>query len=103
MILIDTRKYEILKILKNAHEKNIRCLSIDQNESYCVTGGGEGTVKIWDMRSLDNIGEMKNVHSPRKVKAGQKWKTVAITNIHIKNDIIYTSGLDGYIKRIEFS
>ncbi|KAK8834759.1 hypothetical protein M9Y10_030502 [Tritrichomonas musculus] len=103
LVTIDTRKYEILKILKNVHEKGIHALAVDPNESYCVTGGNEGTVKVWDMRSLNHIAQMKNVHTPRMVKKKQKWKSLAVTGIEIRNDIIYTSGLDGHINRIEFS
>ncbi|OHS93334.1 hypothetical protein TRFO_40386 [Tritrichomonas foetus] len=103
IIVIDTRKYEIVTIRKKMHERGIYALSVDQNESYCVTGGGEGSVKIWDMRSLELFGELNNVHSARTLKYRQKWRSFSVTNIRMKGDLIYTSGIDGEINRIVFS
>lgn len=102
LVIIDTRKYEIMKVLK-AHEKGIYAVNIDQEDRYCFSGGGEGAVKIWDMNTFENVGHINNVHTTKNVKSRQKWRSIAITDIEIRDRLVYTCGLDGNINCIEFS
>jgi len=58
-IIFDFRNYKILKSI--SHKGAIKGLSINTNENYLVTGGGnkDKMIKLWDLKKVKQISETK--------------------------------------------
>uniref|UniRef100_A0A0N4ZS14 WD_REPEATS_REGION domain-containing protein n=1 Tax=Parastrongyloides trichosuri TaxID=131310 RepID=A0A0N4ZS14_PARTI len=58
--LINRKKIKILNI-KNTpkfHKHGVNCLAVDPNGKYLATGGAEGTIKLWNLDTLEFISNL---------------------------------------------
>lgn len=101
IFVIDDRNYQILGSNK-AHEKKVNTICIDSMQQFYVTGGGEGSVKIWDLRKHSLIDEKKELHKSKSIHEEGKWKTLGVTDIVVRDDNIYTCGIDKKIYSMRF-
>lgn len=103
---IDIRKFEVCSYLKPADgitkKKGIYAIAINNTQTCLATGSASGSLKIWDICTSQLLKVMKEVHHP-KTSHYYGTKTLGITDIVIRDNDIYTSGVDGYVKCVKIS
>jgi len=45
--------------IPSAHDGGVRCVRVSSNGAFCVTGGGDGAVRIWDLNSRMMVSHLK--------------------------------------------
>mmetsp|Transcript_46052 Transcript_46052/g.128074 ORF Transcript_46052/g.128074 Transcript_46052/m.128074 type:complete len:628 (-) Transcript_46052:499-2382(-) len=50
---------QFLWLIDQAHRAGVSALCLSNNERYIMTGGGEGDVRIWEMRSRELVSHLK--------------------------------------------
>ena len=102
---IDTRKFSVVNKWKFSEKKHthVSAMCLDDNQSYIATGSSSGSLKLWDIQTSNLIGELNNVHKTKSFRVHGKLKEFGITSISCHDDIIFTGGVDGTIRRILFA
>jgi WD40 repeat protein len=56
-------------MIENAHKGGVCALNISKNMKFFCTGGNEGEVRVWEMRSREMVSHLKeHTHKVTKVK-----------------------------------
>ncbi|XP_033728434.1 uncharacterized protein LOC117317673 isoform X2 [Pecten maximus] len=82
--------YETMKQthhLQNRHEGSLKCCSFYKQREYFITGGGDGTVKVW------NAVVFTQVHA----FYGHNAAITGLT-VHKKDPLLFSSSLDGSVQ-----
>ena len=48
-----------LWLIDNAHRGGVTALVLSHNQRYIMTGGGEGDVRVWELRSRELVSHLK--------------------------------------------
>ncbi|KAL3867333.1 hypothetical protein ACJMK2_044544 [Sinanodonta woodiana] len=96
--LFDVRQRQLRHTFQ-AHESPIRCLAIDQEEEYFVTGSAEGDIKIWGLDVHQLISSLPGEHS----KSGSFFRGVGTTSGVSQVAVgpghhLFSCGVDGSMK-----
>ncbi|XP_070175544.1 dmX-like protein 2 isoform X2 [Littorina saxatilis] len=87
-----------LKNTFQAHDSAVKCLAVDGQEEYFVTGSAEGDIKVWALNSNQLCFNFPGEHSKntffRSVGSTSGVTQVAIDN----NGHLFSCGADGSIK-----
>lgn len=51
----DSDMGQLLWIIDNAHAGGVTSLSLSHNERFLLTGGVEGELRVWELRSRDLV------------------------------------------------
>ena len=70
---------------REGHGHWVTCVHMDWASSLVYSGSMDRTVKVWDIYSARCL---------RTYHAGGDW----ITGIHVRRDVVFTTGEDGYIR-----
>src|SRR5688572_19657158 len=60
-VAFDIRQQKVLATVK-AHSMNVKSLAVDPLEDFIVSGSNEGSVKAWDLPSLNCREHWEDVH-----------------------------------------
>lgn len=58
---------ELIWQLDNAHKGGVHCICLSKNLKVFCTGGFEGEVRVWEMRSREMISHLKE-HTSKVTK-----------------------------------
>ena len=105
IVVVDTRQFMVVSNVKahKARHVGIGAIGIDENQTFFATGSTNGVIKVWDITTSQLLQEKRNVHHAKVYHSRGKARTFGITSIAIRNDAIYTSGVDGYVKCTAFT
>ena len=78
-----------------AHDAAVRCLEVDPNERYYVTGSSNGDIKIWDSISHKLLYVGANEHARASLFKNFGSGTM---QLNILNGHLYSCGADGSLK-----
>ena len=105
VLFVDTRQFMVTSNVKAHRAKHvgIGAIGIDENQTFFATGSTNGILKVWDLTTSQLLQVRKDVHHAKVYHSRGKARTFGITSIAIRNDAIYTSGVDGYVKCTAFT
>ena len=82
-----------------AHDAMIKCLTVDSNDRFYVTGSSNGDVKVWDSLSHKLLFASNSEHARASIFKNFGSGTMQLT---LCNGHLYSCGADGSLKIKEF-
>eukprot|EP01134_Creolimax_fragrantissima_P007867 CFRG7867T1 len=96
LTLFDIRQRRVLHRF-NAHEGAITSIAVDKSEQTIFTGSSDGTVRIWDM---DTYEQMNCISAHKRERSFLSMTIdVGVTQVRYHEDFLYTCGSDGTVRR----
>ncbi|KAA0161064.1 hypothetical protein FNF28_05211 [Cafeteria roenbergensis] len=86
---------------KDCHTRGIRALTVDPSGSFVASGGGDGSVRLWGVPSLKDIGSLPGLFAERTFvghKLGDGMVSRAgVTGLVLTEDSLFASGTGGFV------
>ncbi len=99
--IYDVRKRGTVKHLK-AHDQNAKSLSIDAEENFFVSGSTDGSIKVWDLPSLEERQAWNSAHE-KKAFFSTPFHALGVLEVGVCHDAIYSCGADGRLTKRPFT
>jgi WD40 repeat protein len=94
--VLDVRTKNPIKTFVAHSGSVIETMSLDVTEDFFSSGCSDGDVKIWDMRSLDNIQMFRQAHKREQMFS---LGPSGVTDMTLTSQFFYSGGSDGRIVR----
>jgi WD40 repeat protein len=80
-----------LWLIDNAHRGGVTALVLSHNQRYIMTGGGEGDVRVWELRSRELVSHLKarETHAAHSSPSASEALFCVVAGAHEHNHIAY--------------